>query len=300
MDAPTDIVYDLPDDEHNNKYVDEDSKLMEPEKKKREVPPEGFEVTKLAEPVSTFDKEQEKEAQRKKEEERRKNEVIDDDEPDYIKADEYEGQRKHCWIFINKGGRQIEESFFIEPSTGRRYNISDSPYYTVEAIFNHKNYWINMDCTRPIAEVSFDFENDNTGEWEFVMINNDDKRGEDDEEGADEDEDEDDGEGGANDEEVLDMPPPWSPKLYVKKDKFSQLCPKGKKTVFYKKCKVEFFAECKEVDGLIRRITIFEDYKKLITKEVRSFFRNRRDKLILRRRFPFEFKTIEHYESSEK
>ena len=30
-------------------------------------------------------------------------------------------------------------------------------------------------------------------------------------------------------------------------------------------------------------------------KEIRSFYSNRRDKLILRRRFPYEFKTIEHY-----
>ena len=35
-------------------------------------------------------------------------------------------------------------------------------------------------------------------------------------------------------------------------------------------------------------------------KETRSYFKNRRDKLILRRRMPYEFKTIEHYESSEK
>jgi hypothetical protein len=45
---------------------------------------------------------------------------------------------------------------------------------------------------------------------------------------------------------------------------------------------------------------MFEDYKKLIVKEVRSYYKCRRDKLILRRRFPYEFKTIEHYEPSEK
>jgi len=40
------------------------------------------------------------------------------------------------------------------------------------------------------------------------------------------------------------MPPPWSPKLFVNKDKFIDLCPNGEKTVFYKKCKVDFYAEC--------------------------------------------------------
>ena len=74
------------------------------------------------------------------------------------------------------------------------------------------------------------------------MLKND-KKGEDEEGGEEEDEDDD--AGGQLDEEVLDMPPPWSPKLFVDKEKFIELCPKGEKTVFYKKCKVEFYADCK-------------------------------------------------------
>jgi len=54
------------------------------------------------------------------------------------------------------------------------------------------------------------------------------------------------------------------------------------------------------IDGLIKRISIYEDYKRLITKEVRSYFNHRRDKLRLRRRFPYQFKTIEHYDPSDK
>lgn len=117
--------------------------------------------------------------------------------------------------------------------------------------------------------------------------------------GAEEEEEEDE-EGGHKDEEVLDMPPPWSPKLSVNKDKFIDLCPNGEKTVFYKKCKVDFYSECNQVDGLVKRITIYEDFKRLIIKEIRSYYKNRRDKLILRRRFPYSFKLVEHYESSEK
>lgn len=102
------------------------------------------------------------------------------------------------------------------------------------------------------------------------------------------------------DEEVLDMPPAWSPKLIINKDQFIDLCPMGEKTVFYKKCKVDFYSDCTQVDGIIKRITLFEDFKRLIIKEIRSFYRNRRDKLILRRRFPYSFKLVEHYESSDK
>jgi hypothetical protein len=61
---------------------------------------------------------------------------------------------------------------------------------------------------------------------------------------ANDEEEEEDEEGGGKDEEILDMPPSWSPKLFVNKDKFLDLCPNGEKTIFYKKVKVDFYAEC--------------------------------------------------------
>ena len=170
--------------------------------------------------------------------------MIDDDEPDYQKDDPLGTSRKHCWVYVQKAKRELSESFFIEPSTGRKYSIEDAPYHHIESIFNHKNYWINMDWKRPIDEVNLEFEYEQNGEWEYVMLKNDQKRDDDDE--AAEDEEASDDEGGTNaEEEVLDMPPAWSPKLNVNRDKFIELCPKGEKTVFYKKCKVEFFSDCK-------------------------------------------------------
>jgi hypothetical protein len=79
------------------------------------------------------------------------------------------------------------------------------------------------------------------------MIQQGDKKKNDDDENGEgnDDEEEEEEEGGAGkDEDVLDMPPSWSPKLFVNKDKFLDLCPNGEKTVFYKKCKVDFYAEC--------------------------------------------------------
>jgi len=112
-----------------------------------------------------------------------------------------------------------------------------------------------------------------------------------------EEEEEDEEEGG--DEELLDMPPPWSPKLQINKDKFIDLCPNGEKTVFYEKVKVDFFSDCSQVDGCSKRITMYHDYKRVLITEIRSYFKNRRDKLLLRRRFPYQYKTIEHYGSSD-
>jgi len=63
--------------------------------------------------------------------------LIDDDEPDYEKADEYGKSRIHAWVLIMKGYKEMPETIFIEPTTGRQYSIDDSPYFSIEAIFNH-------------------------------------------------------------------------------------------------------------------------------------------------------------------
>ena len=299
MDCPFSLEINDNED-RDDPEVDPDEHLMRLEDTNVLKPIEDFKVKQIENPVSAFDTEQAAKKAKDDEIKRIMATVIDDDEPDYEKEDTYGKSRKHCWVYIQKPKRDIQENFFIEPSTGRKYSVEDAPYYTIDSIFNHKNYWINIDHNRSIDEVNLEFENDNTGEWEYVMINSGENKGEDDEEGAEDDDDDDDGEGGNNEEEVLDMPPPWSPKLIVNKESFSQLCPGGEKTLFYKKCKVEFYSDYNQVDGLVKRVTIYDDYKRLITKEVRSFFKYRKDKLILRRRMPYEFKTIEHYESSEK
>jgi hypothetical protein len=38
-------------------------------------------------------------------------------------------------------------------------------------VFNNKNFWINLDTSRAMEEINFDFVDDETGEWEYVMIN---------------------------------------------------------------------------------------------------------------------------------
>lgn len=224
--------------------------------------------------------------------------TIDDDEKDYEPRDEYGKTRIHAWVLILRPDREMNENIFIEPTTGRQYALDNSPYYSIEAIFNHKNFWINLDPTLDVSELlPLEFKDDSSGLWEYVMLEPGNKKDGDEDENEEEglDEEEEDGE---LDEEPLDMPPPWSPKLFVNKDKFNDMCPNGEKTVFYRKCKVEIFSECRQVDGLVKRITLYEDYKRLITIEVRSYYACRKDKLVIRRRFPYEFKLIEHYESS--
>ena len=298
MDCPFDTKFDDLE-EHEDHHVDADEEQMV-EKVEAEADPieAGFSVEIKKAQKSYFDEETAAVQAEERRMARLKEETIDDDEPDYEKEDEYGKTRLHAWVLIQKGMKTMPETIFIEPTTGRQYAIDNSPYHSIEAIFNHQNFWINLDPTADLEALQpLDFKEDGEGTWEYVMLQQG-KAEEEDENDEDQDEDEDEDEGDL-DEEPLDMPPPWSPKLFVNRDKFTEGTPNGEKTVFYKKCKVEFFAECKQVDGLVKRITLYEDFKRLITKEIRSYYSCRKDKLIVRRRFPYLFKLIEHYESSQ-
>lgn len=292
MDCPFNL--DLPDgDEDEDEDYDQQHMMNAEEQKK--PPVDNFKLIKSKPLISDFDKtEEEKEEERLREEWIKEN-TIDDDAPDLEKYDDLEQnkQRLHCWVMIRQGLRQFPQTKFIEPTTGREYTQENAPYQTIEGIFNNQNFWINLSPQRPVKEINLACDDD---EWEYVML-----QGKKDNDVLDEDDvhNDDSQEEEEEEEDILDMPPPWSPKLYLDKDKFLNLCPLGEKTVFYKKSRVDFYAPCTQVDGLIKKICIFEDFKRLILLETRSYFENRRDKLKLRRRFPYKFKLIEYYESSE-
>jgi len=54
----------------------------------------------------------------------------------------------HAWVIILP--LKIEDEnineipYFIEPSTGERKEIYDENYIGIEAIWNHRNYWVNL------------------------------------------------------------------------------------------------------------------------------------------------------------
>jgi len=55
--------------------------------------------------------------------------------------------------------------------------LDNSPYYSVECIFNHQNFWVNLDPTRQIENIDLEhFNEDLTGEWEYVMIKKKEKK----------------------------------------------------------------------------------------------------------------------------
>lgn len=282
--------------EHEDHHVDADEdQMIQRVEQQDEGMTNGFSVETKEPHRSAWDTEMNAKSADEARKRQLAEKTIDDDEKDYEPADEYGKSRIHAWVLILRPDREMNENVFIEPTTGRVYALDNAPYYSIEAIFNHKNFWINLDPTLDFSELlPLDFKDDTSGLWEYVMLEPGNKKdGDDDEQEDDVDDDEEDD--GELEEEPLDMPPPWSPKLFVNQDKFTDMCPNGEKTIFYRKCKVEIFSECRQVDGLVKRITLYKDYKRLITEEIRSYFACRKDKLIIRRRFPYEFKLIEHY-----
>merc|ERR1719401_3157554 len=95
--------------------------------------------------------------------------------------------------------------------------------------------------------------------------------------------------------QILDMPPAWSDRPEIPRDKFHRHCYEGEKTVFYHKCKVEQYAPYTQDDGLVQRITLYKDVRRQIPVEIREHFKHRKDKLIERTRRPMQNETVERF-----
>jgi hypothetical protein len=135
---------------------------------------------------------------------------------------------------------------FVEPSTGVCYSAMRSPYLGIEALWNERNYWVNV---QPLDVDSMHHLNLNlrdTTAWEYVLI--EDKRfvTEDDEE--EEGQDADAAATGdtpaataagafyrepPSDKDMLDLPPSWTNKLIIPRDAYNQRYPGGAKCIQY-------------------------------------------------------------------
>lgn len=231
--------------------------------------------------------------QARQEEEDRKSDSEDDPSSD---EDEFENRRVHCWVLVRKGLREVQEDVYIEPTTGRIYEVGKCPYLKIDLIWNHRNLWVNMQVT-DASQVVLDLYNSRY--FEYVML---DPEGPGKEiSGFDVDEEKslgEDGEGGQTEQatQILDMPPAWSERPDIPREAFHARCYRGEKTIFYHKCKVEQYAPYIQDDGLVQRVTLYKDVRRQIPLEIREKFKHRRDKLIERRRKPMQNETVELFE----
>ena len=62
------------------------------------------------------------------------------------------GLRVHSWVLVLEGKREVAEGFFIEPLTGLPHALNSLQYLGIESVWNHKNYWVNMqDCSEGVT-----------------------------------------------------------------------------------------------------------------------------------------------------
>ena len=77
-------------------------------------------------------------------------------------------KRCHAWVFIQAGRRDVKESCFIEPATGRPYSTRSSPFTNIVAMWNHVNYWVNLQMNCKTADMRFDLSDASC--WENLFL----------------------------------------------------------------------------------------------------------------------------------
>lgn len=80
---------------------------------------------------------------------------IHDELPASPETDDAESRtaRTHAWVLVCPGKREVREPVFLEPSTGRAYSATNSPYLGIESVWNNTNYWVNNVVDKKISEV---------------------------------------------------------------------------------------------------------------------------------------------------
>ncbi|XP_029464781.1 dynein regulatory complex subunit 7 [Rhinatrema bivittatum] len=212
------------------------------------------------------------------------------------KKDPLRGLRIHAWVLILSGKREVPENFFIDPFTAKSYSTADDLFLGIESLWNHKNYWINMqDCRYGCKDVTFDLGDPAC--WEFLLLDNDkpllaipeteEDDEADDETGEEKEEEE--------VEKIFHMPPSWVEQIQLLPKEFETQSPEGKKMTQYKRTKLETWAPYVKKDGLVSRLTIYESNEYFNVKEVKDWFKNRQDKLNMRRNKRKMLLTMEYF-----
>ncbi|CAK9808607.1 Dynein regulatory complex subunit 7 [Anthophora plagiata] len=267
--------------------------LPQPEKP-RVVQPEQVETEiskyKLKPPTeyeSKFLSELEEEKARRLQEKLRKDEMEQQkliEELEQLPVDEYWGYRIHAWVAIlpEMGGlrdQEISYPIFIESTTGVSYNATDDDtaqlYLGIESIWNDKNYWVNMQGSAKSC-VSIEWDLMKVELWEHLLPGEPWTM-----RGVGEDIEED---IAVQQEKHLDMPFSYVKEIDISVQEFERRYPNGTKTIFYKKAKVELYAPYLQIDGMLQRVTVYDDYECTIPIEIYENYTNRSDNLVESRR----------------
>ncbi|XP_066440298.1 dynein regulatory complex subunit 7 isoform X1 [Eleutherodactylus coqui] len=170
-------------------------------------------------------------------------------------ADTLYGRRVHCWVLVLAGKREVPDHFFIDALTGKAYETKDQHFLGIESLWNHENYWANMqDCRKGCKDLTFDLGDPFC--WEFMLLSMvkpallipD----------MNEEEDDDEEQNGDQDR-AMQMPVSWVLPIVMTPKEFETRYPQGKKLLKYKKAELEKWAPYLRGDGQVSRLTQYQD-----------------------------------------
>lgn len=96
-------------------------------------------------------------------------------------------------------------------------------------------------------------------------------------------------------EKTFELPPSWLLPLDINERDFETRLPKGKKSILYKKCRLDKFAPYTNSDALVGRLTLYGDISLSTQLEIREWYQFRMDKLQRRTRYVTSLKIKEEF-----
>ncbi|NWY90454.1 DRC7 protein, partial [Loxia curvirostra] len=256
-------------------------RLRKPPEVPEEEDPNKYRIKYPLEPQSQFvlqQKAKKEEETESTQEEEREEEVVEVEKP---KRDPLHGLRVHAWVLVLSGKRKVPETFFINPFTGNHHSTKDECFLGIESIWNHRNYWVNMqDCRKGCKELSFDLNDPFC--WE-IMFSESNKASQLPTESPKNDTDD-------MVSDPSDALEHWGPCMepsicltsLLPTAEYENPFPRGKKVILYDKAKQEKWAAYANADGLVERLTVYADSDRTEELEVKEWFKHREDLLYMR------------------
>ncbi|NWW48911.1 DRC7 protein, partial [Pedionomus torquatus] len=213
-----------------------------------------------------------------------------DKELEEPKCDPLYGLRVHAWVLVLSGKKEVPETFFINPFTGDSHATTDEHFLGIESVWNHRNYWVNMqNCWNGCKDLTFDLGD--AVRWEVMLSGSNTplqllSDAEEEKELSDRELDDmvsDSNDGSHEGNMSFDMPPSWVAPIQISPREFESRCSEGRKVILYKKAKLEKWAPYLNGNGLVKRLTIYADLCCTEVVEVREWFKNREDMLHMRK-----------------
>ncbi|XP_049720428.1 dynein regulatory complex subunit 7 isoform X2 [Elephas maximus indicus] len=216
------------------------------------APPKKYAIKPPRDLTSRFEQDQEMKRQEEiktAEEKRLREEEERLMEAEKAAPDPLHGLRVHCWVLVLSGKREVPESFFIDAFTARSYSTQDSHFLGIESLWNHKNYWVNMqDCWNGCKDLVFDLGD--PVRWEYLLLGTDKPHlftTDDEDDGINDDDDDVENLGKEDEEKSFDMPHSWVEQIEISPDVHSY------KSMLPENDRVMEFYQSARVDGLIKR-----------------------------------------------